>query len=139
MYGVESLKRVKKAVEGGKFSSSDNATILSDYLSLMKSGKVDYAELLRVLLAFTGIVKDTETLDMITTAITTMSVHIEDEQVQRYVGLYSKLFIENLFEELGPSDSKTDSSEVKKLRGTVVGLMLKIDKFLDEPLNDLNG
>jgi len=43
-YGEESSKRVFAAASSGLLSASDNATLLSDASSLMKSGKVSLAD-----------------------------------------------------------------------------------------------
>lgn len=70
-YGTETLNRVVNAAKQGLMSASDNATLLSDATSLMKSEKISMPNFVKMISAFTKI-SNTETLDMIKSSISTI-------------------------------------------------------------------
>lgn len=70
-YGKNTLNMVVSAAKNGQMSASDNATLLSDTTSLMKSEKVSMPAFVTMMSAFTNIT-NTETLDMIKSSISTI-------------------------------------------------------------------
>jgi len=71
IYGDESMKRIISAAKQGLLSASDNAVLLSDATSLMKSEKISFEGYIQMMTSFTNI-SNTETLDMIKMNISTI-------------------------------------------------------------------
>lgn len=85
--------RVVKAAKQGILPPSDNATLLSDATSLMKSDKISFPNYVKLMTAFTNI-SNTETLDMIKTSIGTIKKYMTDDELIKYVDRYYYLFLE---------------------------------------------
>lgn len=118
-------------------SASDNATLLSDATSLMKSEKISMPNFVKMISAFTKI-SNTETLDMIKSSISTIKKQMTDAEVLKYIDMFQYRFLEGSYKRLGLNEIKDESAEDKKLRGTVIGGLATINTSIKEPIKELD-
>lgn len=87
--------------------------------------------------AFTDI-RNTETLDMVRSSISTIKKYMTDDEIIKHVNRYYYTFVESSQERLGLQDKDDESAEDKKLRGTVIGAIATVNQSLEKPNTEVD-